>query len=878
MKAKLVRSVKKVAAVATGALFIGATMGMASVFAQGLSSLPGPFVSHGAVNAVVVVGASAAPSDILGSIDIASALTAAAAANRTSTTGSFVTIATSILSSTAQTSMLSQANGTAFSAFTPLSATLDKFNFTYGTNSVALKRSNYTAVENITFLKAPEFLGSSVFLPAESYEISSYVKNVSTGHAAGAIPLMDNLQYLIGNSTQTLINFTAHNFTVGDVNTYSNVKVPSSITLGTHTVNLLGIATVGASPAYEELEFTVNNGGTNYINFTGSGDHLTTAGVTITLGHPSLTNTSGTYIPSVSLTSTSEVQNTTNTKNVFGLGAYNFTASALSSTSTFLNFTNTANATFVPSFSAASSLGVLGLSNITLEKLHPVYTSGNVENLTVNVGSAGHIILTPAVEPSSADVVLGNTTQALPSVQFGADFRGPLNSNSGISGPDFKLEGYQTYTNLSGTHTAKSEYMFPYNASGTSDAYSYVTYSNGFFTYMNSETSISKIPLLFQLPNGKAFAVQFNVVANTSAIGTGGKGYVANATTLWNGSYSGPQTIVVGKHYSFGGFNVTFQAPSSPNTGFGADAGLVINVTGPTSSVTSTTNSAVSLTYNFAPGFSNLYSANGSSYTSAPIGAGGYLGSISFNGKTLTYTEPITKGTQSVSIVENKSSFFTNISTPTNTSADTYGAYVKGATVHGATFVIPTENYTLALGGHSVTGTKTNYTEGSTLSSVSGTLINIGGVSSISAKGLTSPSISELDSSFAGATNSVPVIVVGGSAINTLGADLLNSSTPVSGAAFTADTGVGSGEALIEMYSSVKAFGNQSALWVAGYGASDTLEASEVLAASLLGEPIVPLNGSKVILSTSSSNYTGVKIITAPTNSTSSTNSTNKTV
>ena len=80
------------------------------------------------------------------------------------------------------------------------------------------------------------------------------------------------------------------------------------------------------------------------------------------------------------------------------------------------------------------------------------------------------------------------------------------------------------------------------------------------------------------------------------------------------------------------------------------------------------------------------------------------------------------------------------------------------------------------------------------------------------------------------------------------------------------------------MYSSVKAFGNQPALWVAGYGASDTLEASEVLAASLLGEPIVPLNGSKVILSTSSANYTGVTIVTAPTNSTSSTNSTNKTV
>ena len=80
MKAKLVRNVKKIAAVATGALFVGATLGMASVFASGLSSLPGPFVSNGHVNAVFVVGANAAPTDILGAIDVSAALTAAAAA------------------------------------------------------------------------------------------------------------------------------------------------------------------------------------------------------------------------------------------------------------------------------------------------------------------------------------------------------------------------------------------------------------------------------------------------------------------------------------------------------------------------------------------------------------------------------------------------------------------------------------------------------------------------------------------------------------------------------------------------------------------------------------------------------------------------------
>ena len=56
MKAKLVRNVKKIAAVATGALFLGATLGMASVFASGLSNLgptnANPFLSNGHVNAV----------------------------------------------------------------------------------------------------------------------------------------------------------------------------------------------------------------------------------------------------------------------------------------------------------------------------------------------------------------------------------------------------------------------------------------------------------------------------------------------------------------------------------------------------------------------------------------------------------------------------------------------------------------------------------------------------------------------------------------------------------------------------------------------------------------------------------------------------------
>ncbi|MCL4391529.1 hypothetical protein M1112_02430, partial [Candidatus Parvarchaeota archaeon] len=120
--------------------------------------------------------------------------------------------------------------------------------------------------------------------------------------------------------------------------------------------------------------------------------------------------------------------------------------------------------------------------------------------------------------------------------------------------------------------------------------------------------------------------------------------------------------------------------------------------------------------------------------------------------------------------------------------------------------------------------------------------------------------LTTLDSNFTGATNDVPVIVVGGPAVNTLAESLLNLTAPVYGSKFTNLTGVGANEAVIEMFNNVTAFNSQPALWVAGYSGQDTLEAAEVLASSLIGQPIVNLTGNKVILSTSSSTYKGVTV------------------
>ncbi|MEM0220098.1 MAG: hypothetical protein QW213_07190, partial [Thermoproteota archaeon] len=78
---------RKIAGLATGAMFLGSIMGAASVFAANpvnFGSLPSPFVMNGKVNSVIVIGANAAPTDVAGAISIASALTAAAAAQSTS--------------------------------------------------------------------------------------------------------------------------------------------------------------------------------------------------------------------------------------------------------------------------------------------------------------------------------------------------------------------------------------------------------------------------------------------------------------------------------------------------------------------------------------------------------------------------------------------------------------------------------------------------------------------------------------------------------------------------------------------------------------------------------------------------------------------------
>ncbi len=860
---KVIRSIKKAAAVATGALFLGATLGAAAVFGSGLSTLSSastnPLLHNNAVSSVVVVGSNAAAQDILGSIDIAAALTAQAASLSTTASGSVV-IGTYSLSSTAKASTYSSANGTAFvNNWSPLSATVLKENWSAVPGN--LKSSNYTAIENVTFSATakPELNGLNVEFPVGSFKFVSYDINLSNSKAVvntthtSTVPL----KYLVGSSFLTVLNRTSVNYTTGSSSVTDNVKVPGSLTIGSDTVNLLGVETVlPGSGSYSQLEFNVNGGATQYVNLSVS---TTVSGVTLKATGPLRSNATNVYyLPSITLSAISKVQNWSSA-NVFGLGNYNTSTKDWD----YFNFSLSKAAMLDASLSTAANLA-LPVSAISLEALtHSYVGAKNAQNITVTAGNPGVDRFLPLSGLVASKNVNFNLSHGLPNVAVGADFRGPLataaEAYANYSGPDFSLEPYQWYFNTTGNRlniTAPSENIFPLTKNHSYVLNTTVIGASADYSYVVNNSKNVPVALLVQLPNGKSFALQFKELAGT---GTYAANDTMNATTLYNGSYSSQQTIKENMTYSFGGYNLTTKLKEvNINTTAKPVYRNVteFNLSGPVASL--------STGGSFVPGYAGLYQSNGTVLSSYTLP--NQLGALSFSGTVLTYTEPTLGGkTTSVTVTENKSDY-TYLVSPTNGSADSWGAYVTAATKDGATFVIPSQNYTLALNGtQTITGKQTVSLGGSVSS---GKLLNITGVSSVSASGLFGSGVfplAELDTSFSSSTNSVPVVIVGGPAANKLAQTVLGLSGPVFGSQFTNLTGVGSGQALVEWFTNVSGLGHQNALLVAGYNAGDTLNAAEVVAEALLGTPVsgVALNGTKMILSTSSSSYTGVTVVSS---------------
>ncbi|MBI2137855.1 hypothetical protein HYU12_05075 [Candidatus Woesearchaeota archaeon] len=79
---KLMKTVKRIMALSTGAVMVGATVLSASAAAD-LSKYPAPFIVDGKLNGIIVVGSNSNGADVLGSLDVLSSLQSAAKVKKT---------------------------------------------------------------------------------------------------------------------------------------------------------------------------------------------------------------------------------------------------------------------------------------------------------------------------------------------------------------------------------------------------------------------------------------------------------------------------------------------------------------------------------------------------------------------------------------------------------------------------------------------------------------------------------------------------------------------------------------------------------------------------------------------------------------------------
>jgi len=109
------------------------------------------------------------------------------------------------------------------------------------------------------------------------------------------------------------------------------------------------------------------------------------------------------------------------------------------------------------------------------------------------------------------------------------------------------------------------------------------------------------------------------------------------------------------------------------------------------------------------------------------------------------------------------------------------------------------------------------------LFTATGATVAAGSSSSGTVKELGAPFVKDSEVSSVSTSN---LIVIGGSCVNTVAAQLLGSSSPICGADFTAKTGVSAGEFLIQSFASPYSTGKVATL-VAGFNAQDTINAAK---------------------------------------------------
>ncbi|MDP7506233.1 MAG: S-layer protein [Candidatus Woesearchaeota archaeon] len=274
---KLLKTIKKVAALGAGASMFGATM-LGALAAADLSTYPDPFVKDGAFNALIVVGEAAATQDVLGAIDIATSLQYAAKTVSTVDTGS----ATSVSMSGDSKKVEKSSNKLEFNeAITGITESLTSSDLVaLGGGTITNENGDYDYTETIylptdgkmQYTADPDDVDSVVkpyFVIANGAAVYRYKISFSPGlksdHNTGSSGYLDDIknkkitmlgkEYTIIKAAHSAMNNTELTFMAGAVNDVLEEGASKSYTLPTGDEYDVTLDFVGTTTA----KFTVNN-------------------------------------------------------------------------------------------------------------------------------------------------------------------------------------------------------------------------------------------------------------------------------------------------------------------------------------------------------------------------------------------------------------------------------------------------------------------------------------------------------------------------------------------------------------------------------------------------------------------------------------------
>ena len=801
------KAIKKIAALAGSAVVLGATVATPAMAAT-LADLPQPFVNdNGVFDAYVVVGASAQPADVLAAVDIAAAFAQVATAS-----GSSGTATVDVL--TAQGKSL---GSWATNGFTPDDIYVE------GSGSSSFSDTDARGDDAITGLANVEYEKSG----------NKYNATVSVSIDKSKISIKPDRSLFINESaiqvTMDVNNGTDLNICEGDkINwfgtTYDVVEVNSSaVVLGSTEINTYK---VGETFTVGDYTFTLQD-------------------VDGTHNKAIIKNPDGTTVE-VDTGEWKTYEDVRYKLESVWSGATTNSAKIATAESNYVLFNN---------------------------KVFPIDDRYNVTSLPISSDCVSSITVTSTFTDNTLDakkdkVTIGgdvgivyddySQSMTLPSSDWTSVTNGEYIA--------FKESGMQSMNFDVATDTNVAE-----NTTVLLPGVKYWKYTGSDLTvYSGGGANISKgeYILLGQEVDG-APHYYLKIVSDGSEVDLYKPATSTNETT----SYAGPWTEVSeGANYTMPNGMIAESKNGDDNIWLKA---AVVDVAGSTNLI-------------LPDGVAKVYSTEGYDEYYTPKGA-----KITWDGEdtaTLTQGDGTTisvkytwNTSNGAALITDKSSILVNGvattaenetgSAPTSSKAQStdYKSYValygsdweSAANTNDIVYVYyPTYTSAFKVGGIAPTTVTLTTDETKTVGDTTLTLKSAGGVQ----LNKITPGIGLLDTEYDQDKN---VILVGGPAVNTLVADLaaVDGSTVFSAEKWRTETTPGvrdyKDKATIDLVES--AFGDYTALVVAGYDAKDTRLAAKVIAAQLLGHKDYAFTGNHVLLDTSATSYEDVQVTTETT-------------